>query len=240
MINQLKELRLGGMDQCLERLIETRSTDSLSFTDGLGLLLQAEKDLRKENRNTRLIKNARFRYNASVEELIFDAATGIDKTKVTQLATCEYIKQGIPVVITGATGTGKSYLGTALGYQACLFGYKVAYFGMQKLFERIDMARIESVLPKFFDKMAQTDLLIIDDFGMKTLQGQQLLDFLELIEDRHARKATIMISQLPLAQWYDMMDANTTAADAILDRIVHTAQRFELKGESKRKNTKSN
>jgi DNA replication protein DnaC len=235
MINQLKELRLGGMAQCLERLIETRGTDALSFTDGLGLLLQAERDLRKENRNTRLIKNARFRYNASVEELVFDAATGMDKTKVTQLATCEYIGQGIPVIITGATGTGKSYLGTALGYQACLFGYKVAYFGMQKLFEKIDMARIESVLPKFFDKMAQTDLLIIDDFGMKTLQGQQLLDFLELIEDRHARKATIMISQLPLAQWYDMMEANTTAADAILDRIVHTAQRFELKGESKRK-----
>jgi DNA replication protein DnaC len=235
MINQLKELRLGGMAQCLERLIETRGTDALSFTDGLGLLLQAERDLRKENRNTRLIKNARFRYNASVEELVFDAATGMDKTKVTQLATCEYIGQGIPVIITGATGTGKSYLGTALGYQACLFGYKVAYFGMQKLFEKIDMARIESILPKFFDKMAQTDLLIIDDFGMKTLQGQQLLDFLELIEDRHARKATIMISQLPLAQWYDMMEANTTAADAILDRIVHTAQRFELKGESKRK-----
>jgi len=147
MINQLKELRLGGMAQCLERLIETRGTEALSFTDGLGLLLQAEKDLRKENRNTRLIKNARFRYNASVEELVFDAATGMDKTKVTQLATCQYIGQGIPVIITGATGTGKSYLGTALGYQACLFGYKVAYFGMQKLFEKIDMPRIESDLP---------------------------------------------------------------------------------------------
>lgn len=98
------------------------------------------------------------------------------------------------------------------------------------------MARIESALPKFFDRIAQTDLLILDDFGMKVMEGQQLLDFMELIEDRHARKATIIISQLLVADWYDILKSNTTAADAILDRIVHTAIRFELKGESMRKN----
>ena len=97
------------------------------------------------------------------------------------------------------------------------------------------MARIESSLPKFFDKMAQTDFLVFDDFGMKVLDGQQLLDFLELIEDRHGRKSTIIISQLPVADWYDVMNSNSTAADAILDRIVHTAYRFELKGDSLRK-----
>lgn len=232
--NELKSLRMSGMAGCWITLQETRRLDDLSFRDGIQLLLQAERDQRKENRNVRLIKDARFRYQASLEEIVFDATRGIDKNKVIQLATGEYIRKGVPVIITGAAGTGKSWLGTALGYQACLSGFKVAYFNMHKLFERITMARIEATLPKFFDKMAQTDLLILDDFAMKVMEGQQLLDFMELIENRHARKATIIVSQLPVANWYDIMEANSTA-DAILDRIVHTAQRFELKGESRRK-----
>ena len=233
--HELKSLRMPGMAGCWLSLQETRKVDSLSFQDGMQLLLQAERDQRKENRNTRLIKEARFRYQVGIEEVVFDANRGLDKNKIMQLATGEYIRKGVPVIITGAAGTGKSWLGTALGYQACLSGFKVAYFNMHKLFERITMARIETNLPKFFDKMAQTDLLILDDFGMKVMDGQQLLDFMELIEDRHARKATIIVSQLPVANWYDVMGTNTTAADAILDRIVHTAQRFELKGESMRK-----
>jgi DNA replication protein len=233
--SELKSLRMPGMAGCWLSLQETRRVDSLSLSEGLQLLLQAEKDQRKENRNARLIKEAGFRYRASIEEIIFDAARGVDKNRVLQLAGCQYIKQGTAVLITGAAGTGKSWLATALGYQACLLGFRVAYFNMQKFFRKITMTRIEATLPKFFDKMAQTDLLILDDFGMKVLDGQQLLDFLEVIEDRHARKATIIISQLPVAGWYDLMSSNATAADAILDRIVHTAQRFELKSESMRK-----
>jgi DNA replication protein DnaC len=233
--NELKSLRMPGMAQCWLALQETRKTDALSFSDGLQILLQAEKDQRMTNRNQRLIKEAKFRYQASMEDVVFDAARGIEKNKVLKLATCEYIRQGIAILISGPAGTGKSWLATALGYQACLLGFHVAYFNMQKLFEQITIARIEASLPKFFDKLAQTDLLIIDDFGMKVLEGQQLLDFLEVIEDRHARKATIIISQLPVADWYDVLSANTTAADAILDRIVHTAKRFELVGDSLRK-----
>lgn len=234
--NELKGLRMPGMAHCWLSLQETRKADSLSFSDGLQLLLQAEQDQRKENRNARLIKEARFRYQVSIEEITIDAARGLTRDRVMRLATCEYIRKGAPVTITGASGTGKSWLGTSLGYQACLSGYRVAYFNMQKLFEHITMARIETSLPKFFDRMAQTDLLILDDFGMKVLDGQQLLDLMEIIEDRHARKSTIIISQLPVADWYDVMSTNTTAADAILDRIVHTAQRFELEGDSLRKN----
>lgn len=233
--NELKSLKMPGMAQCWLALQETRKTDALSFSDGLQILLQAEKDQRTSNRNKRLIKDAKFRYQASMEDVVFDAARGIEKNKVLKLATCEYIRQGISILISGPAGTGKSWLATALGYQACLLGFHVVYFNMQKLFEQITIARIEASLPKFFDKLAQTDLLIMDDFGMKVLEGQQLLDFLEVIEDRHARKATIIISQLPVADWYDILSANTTAADAILDRIVHTAKRFELVGDSLRK-----
>jgi DNA replication protein DnaC len=233
--NELKSLRMPGMAQCWLSLQETGKTDALSFSDGLQLLLQAEKDQRKVNRNQRLIKEAGFRYQANMEELVFDTALGIDKNKVLQLASCEYIRRGDAILISGATGTGKSWLATALAHQACLSGFHVAYFNMQKLFEKITMARIEATLPKFFDKLAQKDLLVIDDFGMKMLEGQQLLDFLEVIEDRHDRKSTIIISQLPVADWYEIMSVNTTAADAILDRIVHSAVRFELKGNSRRK-----
>jgi DNA replication protein DnaC len=167
--------------------------------------------------------------------LVFDSARGLDKNRIIQLASCEFIRQGAAILISGATGTGKSWLATALAHQACLSGFHAAYFNMQKLFEKIAIARMETTLHKFFDKLAQTDLLVIDDFGMKTLEGQQLLDFLEVIEDRHARKSTIIISQLPIADWYDILNSNTTAADAILDRIVHHAVRFELAGMSMRR-----
>ena len=233
--NDLKSLRMPGMAQCWLSLQETRQAGTLSLSDGLQLLLQAEKDQRKLNRNARLIKEAGFRYQTSLEELAFDSARGLEKNKVLQLASCEFIRQGAAILISGATGTGKSWLATALAYQACLSGFHVAYFNLQKLFEKIAIARIETALPKFFDRLAQTDLLVIDDFGMKVLEGQQLLDFLEVIEDRHARKSTIIISQLPITEWYDILSANTTAADAILDRIVHTAVRFELIGMSMRK-----
>src|SRR5690554_3527672 len=215
--NEFKSLRMPGMAQCWTSLLETRKIDELSFYEGLQLLLQAEKNQRKENRNTRLISAARFRYQVTIEELNFDAARGLERGKIMQMAT------------------GKSWLGTALGYHACLMGQKVAYFNIQKLFETITLHRVEATLSKFFQKMANMDLLIIDDFGVKVMDGQQLLDFMELIEDRHGRKATIIMSQLAVADWYNVMLSNTTAADAILDRMVHTAYRFELKGDTMRK-----
>jgi len=230
-----KELRLPGMENCWRSLIETRRVDGMSLRDGLQLLLSAESEQRKENRNARLLKTANFRYQATIVETRFDASRGLDKNRVMELATCAYIKGGIPVIITGPAGTGKSWLATALGHQACMLGFKVRYYNIFKLFEQIAMARMEGTLTKFFNRIADTDLLIIDDFGVRSLDKQQMLDFLELMEDRHAMKSTIIVSQLPVANWYDMMKSNSTAADAILDRIVHTAQRFELKGSSLRK-----
>ena len=232
---QLNSLRLPGMAACWDSLVETRRMDGLSLRDGLELMLQAERDQRTSNRNARLLREARFRYQASFEEVRFDPKRGLEQAKVMSLATCDYIRKGLPILITGPAGTGKSWLASALGHQACLCGFHTAYFNLNKLFEQVTVHRVEASLLRFFDKLAATDLLIVDDFGMKALDGQQLLDFLEIIEDRHGRKATIIVSQLPVADWYDVLQGNTTAADAILDRIVHTAIRFELKGESMRK-----
>lgn len=232
--NALRSLKMPGMAHFWTTMRETRQHDSLSLKDGLQLMIQAELDNRTASRNARLIKKAHFRYQASVNEVIYDSKRGVDKQKVLNLATCDYVRQGVSVLITGPAGTGKSWLGTALGHQACVNGLKVAYYNVYRLFEEITLARISSTLHRLFAKLAQTDLLVIDDFGMKVLDGQQLLDFMEIIEDRHGRKATIIISQLPVSNWYDVMKDNTTAADAILDRLVHTSIRFELSGASLR------
>ncbi len=239
--NALKNLRMPGMAHYWTTMQETRQADALSLKDGLQLLIQAELDNRTQSRNSRLVKNARFRYQASISQVIYDSKRGVDKQKILNLSTCDYVRKGVAVLITGAAGTGKSWIGTALGYQACMNGLRVAYYNVYRLFEEIALARISSTLHRFFAKLAQTDLLILDDFGIKQLDGQQLLDFMEIIEERHGQKATIIASQLPVANWYDVMKGNTTAADAILDRLVHTSVRFELKGSSMRQknNTKS-
>jgi len=181
-----------------------------------------------------LIKEAHFRYKASFEELMIDAARGVDAGKVARLGTGDYIKKGDSIIVTGASGCGKSFLATALGYKACFQGYRVQYYNMQKLLAQLKLSRIEGVSIKLFEKIAKADLLIIDDFGMNVLEGNQQNDFMEILEDRHALKSTIIVSQLPVSKWFDVI-GNGLIADAALDRIVHTSHRFELKGESLRK-----
>lgn len=232
--NDLRSLRLSGMAQRWATMVETRDVEKLSLADGMRFLIQEEVDQRRDKRNTRLIKRARFRYGTTIEQLTPDATRGLDKTRLMELSQCDFIRKGQSVLITGAAGTGKSSLATAIGYQACLLGYKVIYFNVMKLFEEIRSARLLEQLPKFFHKLLATDLLILDDFGLKVLDGQQLLDFMEILEDRHGLKSTIIIGQVPVSSWYDILSNNKTAADAILDRLVHTSIRFELKGSSRR------
>jgi DNA replication protein DnaC len=233
-INELQKLKLSGMARLWSSLGETRSLDKLTLADGIMMLLQAEQDSRTANRNQRLVKNADFRYSATIEQIQADTQRGIDPNMLALLATGSYIQNGESILITGAAGVGKSYLATALGNKACHQGYKVAYYSMQKLLAKLRLARIDGTIVKMMQKLERTDLLIVDDFGMKVLEGQQQNDFMEIIEDRHARKATVIASQLSVSKWYDVI-GNEVIADAILDRIVHTSHRFDLKGESLRK-----
>jgi len=232
--SQLSNLHLSGMAHQWQRLEETRRTGELSLADGMTLLLQAETFQRQENRYRRLLKNAAFRYQASMEELNADDARGINKLLLSRLATGDYIRQGETVLITGASGCGKSFLASALGHQACRQGYTVAYHNMQKLLVKLKLARMDGSIIKVFERLAKTELLLIDDFGLTALQGQQQTDFLEIIEDRHSKQSTIIASQLPVASWFDVI-GEAVIADAVLDRIVHASHRFELKGESLRK-----
>jgi DNA replication protein DnaC len=232
--SQLNELRLQGMSRSWKNLTETRQHQGLSLSEGLEILLQAEKLDREQRRFARLHKNAKFRYQASIEELRKDSSRGLDLSLMNSLATGAYLKNGESIIITGATGCGKSFIASALGHQACAQGYPTAYFNMQKLTKQLKIARLEGSIVSFFIKLAKTQLLILDDFGLTHLEKQQQLDLMEIIEDRHARLSTIIVSQLPVASWFDII-GEATIADAILDRLVHTSHRIELKGESLRK-----
>lgn len=232
--NALQSLKLSGMATCWTTMYETRQIDKLTLADGIQLLLQAEKDTRSANRISRLLKNAAFPFPALVEEIDNDPARGIETSVLSQLATCDFVRQGMSVIITGATGTGKSYTGIALGDRACRLGHTVAYFNMQRLLERIDLERVQGHAIRFLDKLAKTDLLILDDFGMKKLQGQQQNDFEQLVDDRYRKKGLIICSQLPVKDWYDVI-GNELIAEATLDRLVHKSIRLQLKGESLRK-----
>lgn len=231
---QMRSLRLHGMERNWKALNETRHSTELTLSEGLALLLQAEADERDEKRFDRLKQNAGFRYQASIEEINMVATRGLDKGMITTLATGEYIKKGDPILISGATGCGKSFLSSALGHQACAQGYKVLYFNLQKLLLKTKMARLEGTLHKLMDRISKSDLLIVDDFGLVNLDQQQRLDLMEIIEDRHAKASTIIASQLPVVSWYDVIGEDTIA-DAILDRLIHGSYRIELKGESLRK-----
>ncbi|WP_103867558.1 IS21-like element helper ATPase IstB [Aquimarina sp. I32.4] len=231
---QLKNLRLHGMNTSWKAMMETRGHHELSLSEGLEVLLQAEEQERMNRRFERLKNTARFRYQASIEELHYDPSRGVDKSQITALATAEYLNKGESVLITGATGCGKSFMTSALGHQACSQGYKVLYFNTQKLLIKTKMARIDGTIFKFFEKLAKANLLILDDFGLAHLEKQQQMDLMEIIEDRHSKASTIIASQLPVGSWYEII-GEATIADAILDRLVHTSHRIELKGESLRK-----
>lgn len=234
---QFSQLRLSGMGRTWQALLETKKVHELTLFEGLELLLQAEQEDRKNKRFERLQGNAKFRYKASIEEIDYNPQRHISKDLITSLATCDYITKGEAVLITGATGCGKSFIASALGYQACAHGKSVAYFNTHKLMARIKMARLDGSMLKFFDKLAKTSLFILDDFGLTNLEKQQQFDLMEIIEDRHGRLATIIASQLPVANWYDVI-SEATLADAILDRLVHTSHRIELKGDTLRKRKK--
>lgn len=232
--SQMNKLRLQGMAKSWSALLHSRKNHELSLQDGLELLLQAEEEERDNRRFQRLQHSAAFRYKTSLEEISLDAARGLDKNVIASLSTCSFISKGDAILITGATGCGKSYLASALGHQACLLGFKVAYFNTQKLLLKTKMARLEGTILKLMDKLSKTELIILDDFGLTHFEKQQQMDFMEIIEDRHGKMATIIVSQLPVPSWYDVI-GEETIADAILDRLVHSAYRIQLKGESLRK-----
>ena len=233
-MRSLHDLKLPGMAACWNALEETHQLDKLSLRDGMQLMLQHERDTRQSNRIARLIRNADFRIKASLEELETDTTRGITAAEAAELATGIYIRDARTLIINGPTGTGKSYFACALGERACRQGFKTLYFTINTLIENLRLVHLEGRETNFFRKLSEHDLLIIDDFGMVRLEGQAQHDFEQIIDDRYNRKSIILASQLPVADWYNVFQSELIA-EACLDRLVHKATRFELKGESLRK-----
>ena len=201
------------------------------------MITDAEWDERLNRRIERSISNAKFHYRADIENIIFDESRNLDRTLVLRLAECEFVEKNENILITGLTGVGKSYIATALGHLACQLGYKVNYFIAQKLFAMLRMSKADESYIRQTKRLEKQDLLIIDDFGMQPLDEMTRMMLLEIIEDRHQKSSTIIASQLPVEKWYDVI-GESTIADAILDRLVHTSHRVELSGESMRKKKK--
>jgi len=238
MLEQIKQsmysLRLEGMASLWDSLNETRQLSQLEADQLVQMLLQAEWEHRQGRRQQRLVRAARFRYQSSIEEIDWQANRNLDKSLFLQLSDCSFISRADNVLITGPTGVGKSYIASAIGHHACQLGYKVNYFNMHKLFQRLRVSKAEGTYMKEMHRIAKQDLLVLDDFGIHPMDANTRLELLEIIEDRHGKKSTIISSQLPVAKWYELFD-DSTIADALMDRLLHQAIRIDMKGESLRK-----
>jgi DNA replication protein DnaC len=206
----------------------------LSFEERLGLLLDREIALRQTRKmKTRLYK-ARLRQDSCLEDIDFRHPRGLDKSLVARLADCQWIREHHNLIITGPTGVGKTYLACAFAQKSCREGFTTLYLRLTKLFEDLALAKGDGRYLKLLKIFAKTDLLVLDDYGLVTLQQEQRHDLLEILEDRHGLKSTLVTSQLPLEHWHEQI-GDPTLADAILDRLVHSAHKLQLKGESMRK-----
>lgn len=233
-LNKMSHMKLHGMLRSYQTMLDSNQHHDMTHDELINILIQSEWEDRENKKISRYLTIAKFRYAASIEEINFTTNRGLDKTQVMRLADMGFIIKKENILICGATGVGKSFLSSALGHQACQSGYKTLYFNTQKLFSKLKMSKVDGSYPREISRIEKYDLLILDDFGLAPLDNVARMFLLEIIEDRHGRKSTIISSQLPVAKWHEVI-GESTVADAILDRLAHTAHRIELKGESLRK-----
>ena len=234
-LEKLKGLRLDGLSAAWAEQQKSAELGTLGFDERLGMLIDAEWTHRENKRIGRLLKEAKLRLSeASVEGIDFPAKRELDKAVVRQLATCAWVREHQAILITGMTGTGKSYVACALAQNACRRGFRTMYRRASRLFEELKIARADGTYQTVLARFARVDLLVIDDFAVAPINDKERNDLLEILEDRYGTRSTIVTSQLPPSSWHDYL-ADPTLADAICDRLVNNAHRLVLKGPSRRK-----
>lgn len=233
-LDKLQILHFYGMLKALQEQMQMTDIDQLSFEERLGLLVDREMTERENRRYKNRLSKARLRQQVCLEDIDFQQKRGLDKTLIMQLAACQWVKEAGNVLIIGPTGVGKTYLACALAHKACQQGYAALYFRMPRLLQELEIAKADGRYAKILKNLAKADLLLIDDWGLQKFAKEQSHDLLEILEDRHSLKSTLITSQLPVDHWHEII-ADPTLADAILDRLVHNAYRINLKGESMRK-----
>jgi DNA replication protein DnaC len=233
-LEKLKKMKFNGMHRAFKMTLEAGKEESFTADEMIAHVTDAEWDERQNKNIEQKISNARFRYQASVEELIYSQERNVEKNQIMRMVDGSFIHQQTHILITGSTGSGKSYIASALGHQACRLGYRVMYYNTAKLFAKLKLAKADGSYLKELAKLERQHLLILDDFGIQPLDAQSRAALMEIVEDRHGKSSLIIISQVPVNKWYDII-GEQTIADAIMDRIVHDAHRIELQGESLRK-----
>jgi DNA replication protein DnaC len=233
-IDKLYEMRLFGMAKALEEQNGSSQYESLDFGDRLALLVDRESAERDSNRLRLRLKQAKLRLTATIEDVDFRHSRGLDKSLLFALASCKWIREHDNVIITGPTGVGKSYLACALAHKACREGFRALYLRAPRLFDDLSLAKADGRYRKILAAYGRIDLLVIDDWGLASLTEEQRRDVLEILEDRHGLRSTLVASQLPIPKWHKII-GDPTLGDAILDRLVHNAHKLSLKGDSLRK-----
>ncbi len=234
-LSRLHKLRLGAMAGALERQCEQPNTyDELSFTERVGLLVERECIEREQRKQSRLIRDARFRLRAHLSDIDYTHSRNLRKAQIAELGEGDWIDRARNLLITGPCGSGKTWIACAVGHNACLRGITVRYYRVSRLFLALTQAKADGSYSKLLAKLARVRVLIIDDWGLEKITTAQRYDLMEIMDDRYGESSTVVISQLPVSEWHGIIGDNTVA-DAILDRIVHNSHRLELGGESMRK-----
>lgn len=233
-LDKLHALKLTGMVQALSEQMTTPDITALSFEERLGLLVDREMTERDNRRLKTRLHKAKLRQSACLEDLDYRPPRGLDKSLITRLALCQWIRDRHNVLITGPTGIGKTWIACALGHHACRQGFTTLYLRLPRLLQELPLAKGDGRYGKLMTTLSRTDLLLLDDFGLAPLHDEHRHDLLEVLEDRHDQRATIVTSQLPVEHWHEAI-GDSTLADAILDRLGHNAYKIALKGDAMRK-----
>ncbi len=231
---KLYGMKLAGMAEAMKDQMTRSDMDGLAFEERFAMLVDAQHLWKENKRMKRLLKSAKLKLSASMEDIDYRAPRGLDKSVVLSLGTCEWIRRHRNVIITGPTGVGKTYLACALAHNACREGLGAFYIRSPKLYYTLSIARADGSYARMLSKLAKVPVLVLDDLGLAALNDPERRDLLEVIEDRHGCASTIITSQLPVEHWHEVI-GDPTIADALLDRLVHNAHRINLKGQSMRK-----
>lgn len=234
-IDKMKQMRLSGMAQMHYTNITNNINLDYTIDQYITMLVDQEWENRQNRKIQTLIKNARFRYPATIRDIDYSANRQLDKNTFERLALLDFVRSHENLIITGATGTGKSYLAQALGHQACFLLMKTKYFNTNRLMSHLKLSRLEGTYSKNLAHIEKTDLLILDDFGLNAFDNQDRQALMDIVESKHDRSSIIISTQIPVTGWHELI-GEPTIADAILDRIIHSSHRIQLKGESMRKN----
>jgi DNA replication protein DnaC len=234
---KLKTMKLSGFESAYRTIYERGTNASFTNDEIIGHLVDAEYDERYNKKLARLLKNAGFRQQVTFNEIDFVAQRTLDKNLMLRLQTSDWIKKSKDILIIGPTGVGKSFIACSLGFQACLCEFKVLYASTSKLLDKLLFAKADGTYLSELDKIARMDVLIMDDFGLKPMDGKTRNILFDVIDDRNGKKSTIITSQMPVKEWYDCI-GDPTLADAIMDRLVNGSFRIEMQGESMRKTIK--